>query len=222
MIYDTIITKNTSKAYYEGDIMKRRMITAIIAIAVCVAPTFAFADDDICYHNPTGYDDWGNPTGYGSHSWYLDYTEDPRCENEGYDCYTCNYCYHEKYVTLPATGHDWSDTNFVDSPDRFDTQIWGQKCENEDCEAVRYTPKTIKKGKKKRLWTKSQMKAVRKLARKYSKRSIRFTSSKKNIATVDNNGVIKAKKKGTTYVTAKIYLKQYGIWMRLKYKIIVK
>ena len=59
------------------------------------------------------------------------------------------------------------------------------------------------------------------MARKYSKKSIRFTNSKKKVATVDKNGVIKAKKKGTTYITAKISIKQYGLWLRLKYKVVI-
>lgn len=198
---------------------KNRIISLLMLIMICVTPLSVFADDDTCYGNPTSWDEWGFETSYGSHSWYYDYeySEDPTCEEDGYDCYTCSYCYQSYYETVPATGHDWSAAGLVESSTRYDTLIWGQECTNDDCDKVRYYPIKIKKGKKKRLWTKKETKSLKKL----TNRKIRWSSSKKKVATV-KNGVVKARKKGTTYIKAKIWVKKYRTWVYIKYKVVVR
>ena len=196
---------------------KNRIISLLVLIVLCATPLTVFAEDDICYHNPISWDEWGFETSYGSHSWDYDYTFDPTCEEDGYDCYTCSYCYLSDYETIPATGHDWSTVGLVESSTRYDTLIWGQECTNSDCYEVRYYPVKIKKGKKKRLWTKKETKGMKKL----TNRKIRWSSSKKKVATV-KNGVVKARKKGTTYIKAKIWIKKYRTWIYIKYKVVVR
>ena len=196
--------------------MKRRIVSIVIALVMCACPLTVIAED-VCYDNSIDYDEWGYPTEYGSHDWYYDYSEEPTCESEGYDYYTCAYCYMEDCEVIPATGHYWSSTSLVDSPSRYDTLIWGRVCENSDCGEVRYTPIKVKKGKKKRVISKKHLKRLKKL----TNRRIRWTSSKKKVATV-SNGVVKAKKKGTTYIKAKIWVKKYSTWVYIKYKVVVK
>lgn len=175
------------------------------------------ADDDTCYENPTGYDEWYNPTSYGSHYWGYDYTEEAGCEYDGYVAYSCYYCGLNKYEPIPATGHSWSEPTYVEDPNKYNTLIWGVECENSDCDEVRATSLTIKKGKTKRLFTKKSLKQLKKL----TNRKIKWSSSKKKVATV-KDGKIKAKKKGTTTIKAKIYVKKYKTWICIKTRVVVK
>jgi len=197
--------------------MKRKIITTVAIMLLCTFPLSVFAEWDSCYENPTQFDEYGNPTAYGEHWWQYDYSEDATCEEDGYIEYYCENCYQTKWETIPATGHDWSKPDLIDSPSRYDTLIWGSECLNGDCEEVRYAPIKIKKGKKKRLMAKRSIKNLRKL----SNRSIKWTSSKKKVATV-SNGVVKARKKGTTYIKAKIYVKKYRAYAYIKYKVVVR
>lgn len=197
--------------------MKRRALTLLIIIAMCASPLAVFAEEDICYENPLDYDEWGDPTTYGAHSWSYDYSEDATCEDWGYEVYTCDYCYDTMYVDIPPTGHDWSGPEYVDSPSRYDTLIWGMECVNDDCGKTKYAPIKIKKGKKKRVISKQFLKRLKKLTNK----KIKWSSSKKKVATV-SNGVVKAKKKGTAYIKAKIWIKKYKTWIYIKYKVVVR
>lgn len=141
--------------------MKQKAITLLIVLALLVSPVAVFADDDICYDNLIAYDEWYNPISYGSHSWGYDYTEDASCESDGYEVHSCSYCGQTKRNIIPATGHNWSDPDFIEDPDRYDTLILGTECENEDCDEVQYVPVHIKKGKQKKLFTKKELKALR-------------------------------------------------------------
>ena len=87
----------------------------------------------------------------------------------------------------------------------MDVLIYGQECGNKNCDKIRYKPITIKAKKKKRIWKKSYYKELRKLANG----SIKWKSSKRKVATVSKSGVVKAKKKGTTFLRAKVTHKKY-------------
>ena len=196
--------------------MKPKRIALLIILTLMISPVAVIAEDDVCYGNVYSYDDWDNPV-YGSHVWSYDYTEEPTCTSEGYDVYSCDYCAETRYEYLPALGHNWSGPDLVESPSRYDTLIWGMECVNDDCGLTKYVPINVKKKKSKRLISKKELRQIKKL----TNRKIKWTSSKKKVATV-SNGVVKAKKKGTTYIKAKIWVKKYRINIYLKYKVVVK
>lgn len=196
--------------------MKRKIFVIVMMLVLCITPMTVFADDE-CYGNPMDYDEWGDPIYYGGHDWDYIYTEDATCVSQGWDEYMCTYCGETEYRYIPPTGHNWSYVDLVESPTSYNTLIWGIECENEDCDEAKYSPIRIKKGKRKKLWTKKETKSIKKL----TNRKIKWSSSKKKVATV-KSGVVKARKRGTAYITAKVWVKKYHTWVKIKYQIVVK
>ena len=74
---------------------------------------------------------------------------------------------------------------------------------------LNYKKVTLVQGKKKRL-------KVRNLSRR---RKVKWYSTKKSVATVNRKGVVKAKKKGKTYIVAKVGKKKYRCKVIVKKKI---
>lgn len=74
---------------------------------------------------------------------------------------------------------------------------------------LNYKKVTLVQGKKKRL-------KVRNLSRR---RKVKWYSTKKSVATVNKKGVVKAKKKGKTYIVAKVGKKKYRCKVIVKKKI---
>ena len=74
---------------------------------------------------------------------------------------------------------------------------------------LNYRKVTLVQGKKKRL-------KVRNLSRR---RKVKWYSTKKSVATVNKKGVVKAKKKGKTYIVAKVGKKKYRCKVIVKKKV---
>ena len=77
---------------------------------------------------------------------------------------------------------------------------------------LNYKKVTLVQGKKKRL-------KVRNLSRR---RKVKWYSTKKSVATVNKKGVVKAKKKGKTYIVAKVGKKKYRCKVIVKKKVTKK
>lgn len=77
---------------------------------------------------------------------------------------------------------------------------------------LNYKKVTLVQGKKKKL-------KVRNLRRR---RKVKWYSTKKSVATVDKKGIVKAKKKGKTYIVAKVGKKKYRCKVIVKKKVIKK
>lgn len=77
---------------------------------------------------------------------------------------------------------------------------------------LNYKKVTLVQGKKKRL-------KVRNLSRR---RKVKWYSTKKSVATVNKKGVVKAKKKGKTYIVAKVGKKKYRCKVIVKRKVTKK
>lgn len=77
---------------------------------------------------------------------------------------------------------------------------------------LNYKKVTLVQGKKKRL-------KVRNLSRR---RKVKWYSTKKSVATVNKKGVVKAKKKGKTYIVAKVGKKKYRCRVIVKKKVTKK
>lgn len=77
---------------------------------------------------------------------------------------------------------------------------------------LNYKKVTLVQGKKKRL-------KVRNLSRR---RKVKWYSTKKSVATVNRKGVVKAKKKGKTYIVAKVGKKKYRCRVIVKKKVTKK
>lgn len=140
-----------------------------------------------------------------NHVWGDWYIEEPDCGHEGEQWRYCELCGEEDNITLPATGeHDWSDWETIEPATTSSTGIQERYCYT----CYKEQQKSIPKLKVKIALNKKSITLyvgkTQKLKVNGTNKKVKWSSSKKSVASVSSSGKVTAKKKGSATITAKI------------------
>lgn len=174
----------------------KRLITIVLTLVLTLTMSVpVFAADDVT--EPSEHE----------HVWSGWAVEHPAtCENTGVEIRYCviDKCYETEQRSTPALGHVWSGWNVAAAATIFSDGYQQQTCTR--CGAIntsavtKLTPFVSWADKVSKLPLKQKHTFVLNLAN--GDYVTKWKSSKKKIASVNADGVVKAKKKGTTTITA--------------------
>lgn len=140
-----------------------------------------------------------------NHTWGEWYTDEPDCGNDGEQWRYCDLCEEMENVVLPATGnHDWSDWSTVKYATTSSTGIQERYCYTCYAEQQKSIPKLkVKVALNKKSIT-LYVGKTQKLKVNGTKKKVKWSSSKKSVASVSSSGKVTAKKKGSATITATV------------------
>ena len=137
------------------------------------------------------------------------YEENPTCGDTGMEYRCCNICNMEETRIVPATGkHVWGSWKTATASTVFKKGKAVRKCTEcgkAQTKALARVKPFAKFGKKSySVAKKKTLKLAKKLKFGKGDKVVKWQSSNKKIATVSAKGVIKARKKGTVKITARL------------------